>query len=81
VEGRRQARKLLSKLNAQQRLEARRARAEQEEKTLQNQLQREAEAARKAEMLERAQAHPLWNLSPVEVTPASIESPVQGTAP
>ncbi|MGA7177982.1 MAG: hypothetical protein WBX11_00145, partial [Thiobacillaceae bacterium] len=42
VEGRRQARKLLSKLNAQQRLEARRARAEQEEKTLQNQLQREA---------------------------------------
>ncbi|MGA7181582.1 MAG: hypothetical protein WBX11_18640, partial [Thiobacillaceae bacterium] len=66
VEGRRQARKLLSKLNAQQRLEARRARAEQEEKTLQNQLQREAEAAHKADMLERAQAHPLWSESPAE---------------
>jgi hypothetical protein len=77
LEGRRQARKLLSKLNARQRMEASHARAEQGKKALQDRLQREAIAERKAEMLKQAEDHPLWNLSPVEATPASIESPVQ----
>jgi hypothetical protein len=76
-----QLRKLLRKFKVIQHKARQQAQAERREKSLHDQAQREAEAARKAEMLERAQSHPLWNLPPVEANTAFIEHPVQEATP
>ena len=67
--GARQVRKLLQKLNVRQRLAAQQARADQVARSALTQTQRAADAARKAEMLQRAENHPLWN-------PPAVEAPV-----
>ncbi|MGA7180998.1 MAG: hypothetical protein WBX11_15640 [Thiobacillaceae bacterium] len=64
--GTRQVRKLLHKLNVRQRMAAQQARADQVERSTLAQTQRVADAARKAEILQRAQAHPLWAQTPID---------------
>ncbi|MGO9443911.1 MAG: hypothetical protein ACLPXB_03945 [Thiobacillaceae bacterium] len=64
----RQVRELLMELATNGHASAQHAREAQTDKASKAQAQREVEAARKSEMLQRAQAHPLWNQTPVEAS-------------